>query len=79
MFQLRVRTADRRHEWWAPCVPVVGGKRREGVGEGSSHIEGVGRQSFRAQDVWGLLLTLHGVSSLSSLLGAPEEPCSLAF
>ena len=32
MLQLRVRTAGRKHEWWAPCVPMVGGKRREGVG-----------------------------------------------
>lgn len=79
MFQLRVRTAGRKHEWWAPCVPVVGGKRREGVGEGPSHIEGVGQQSFRAQDIWGSMLTLHGLSSLSSLLGAPEEPRSSAF
>ena len=42
-------------------------------------MEGVGRQSFRAQDAWGSLLTLHGVSSLSSLLVALEEPCSSAF
>ena len=42
-------------------------------------MEGVGRQSFRAQDVWGSLLTLQGVSSLSSLLGTLEEPCSSAF
>lgn len=33
------RTAGRKHEWWAPCVPMVGGKRREGVGS-PSHIEG---------------------------------------
>ena len=46
--------------------------------EGPSHMEGVGRQSFRAQDAWGSLLTLHGVSSLSSLLVALEEPCSSA-